>query len=786
MGLRQNRKLRSYSILLCCAGASVYFLQLFCFPQLAADADSESLDIPLSPRTPKAINNTLTDEYEQERLWKGLGTPFQNSDEDHRQHGQWMSRISCSHANSCEIHNLFYMNASFHAFYVNEDVDSELEGVSSNADSSTRVPVQLGLSDEVEFIWVHRNIRPTASIMNNAARFNESSFIVSTDSIRDGDLAGAFDLLAALAYVTTNAKLFLTTSTVQQPLLRELLKPEGSFESMRSLSGISTSEILVFSHTFIGLDTQFLENFESSKWTLDISHVYSESVERIRASVGTASKMNTDATNICLFDDPSADFKHLQSFLSKSGVRASVLDENVTDLKTAATQFANCHTFICSQPDCNGYHYLAPSATFIVSPKGKDEESKSSLAQKLQLSGSFPLWWSGNLSSTADCEKLKELITLQGNVQVEKSRFLTFMPWEQLNNQLLGLKSTCAIAKLLNRTLILPMIGQRKTDLNVTQDWNFSFNIMDYSWQPIGHYFDQQMLDTTMPCATISWENFQTLKRMRRKSTGKNLEIGHAVFNPVASATSVTQMNEYYRGILGFDMETANTSYPRLSQLTQSQVLDYWGTESSEILAFGSAFWMYGFGRTQPYPLTRYENYMDDLAYSEIVSAMRLSSRLNEVAGEALWRLKAESERKVLAVHVRRGDYWNKCKRINDPILREKCYPSDAAILSLIQEKLRLLESADTTREKPAVYIATNLGGFRKNIEALKTRYTVLYFEDVVQAEGANIELDSIDAALLDIELCSHADMFIGNFYSSFSRAILEKRQLAGLGFTTY
>ncbi|KAJ3238403.1 hypothetical protein HDU81_007884 [Chytriomyces hyalinus] len=765
----------------------MYFLQLFCFGKIVAEVDSASLGTPLSPSTLKAINNSLTEEYEQDRLWNGLGTPFQNSDHEHEQHGEWMSRISCSHANSCEIHNLFYMNASFHAFYVDEDVDSELEGVSSNAESSTRVPVQLGLSDEVEFIWVHRNIRPTASIMNNAIRLNESSFIASTDSIRDGDLTGAFDLLAALAYTTINAKSFFTTSSAQQPLIRDLMKMEGSFKSMRSLSEISTSRVLVFSHTFIGLDSQFLENFESSKWTFDISHVYSELLERIRASIGTTRNVNTEATDsVCLFDHSSSDIKHLKSFWRKFGVRVSVLDGRVPDLKTATTQFANCRTFICSQSDCNGYHYLTPSATFIVPLKGKDEDSRAVLAQKLQLSKSFPLWWSGNLSSTANCEKLKELITLEADVHAEKSRFLTFMPWEQLNNQLLGLKSTCAIAKLLNRTLILPMIGQRKTNLNLTQDWNFSFNIMDYSWQPIDHYFDQHMLDTTMPCATISWENFQTLQNMRSESTGKNLEIGHAVFNPVASATSVTQMNEYYRGILDLDMETVNTSYPRLSQLTESQVLEYWGTESAEILAFGSAFWMYGFGRTQPYPLTRYENYMDDLVYSKIVDAMRLSSRLNEVAGEALRRLKVESERKVLAVHVRRGDYWNKCKRINDPVLREKCYPSDATILSLIQRELKLLESTDPTGEKPSVYIATNLGGFRKNVEALKAQYSVLYFEDVVQVENADTELDSVDAALLDIELCSHADRFIGNFYSSFSRAIFEKRQVAGLRFTTY
>jgi hypothetical protein len=42
------------------------------------------------------------------------------------------------------------------------------------------------------------------------------------------------------------------------------------------------------------------------------------------------------------------------------------------------------------------------------------------------------------------------------------------MPWEQLNNQIIGLKVACAMSHFLNRILILPLIGYRKESVDVS------------------------------------------------------------------------------------------------------------------------------------------------------------------------------------------------------------------------------------------------------------------------------------------------------------------------------
>ncbi|KXS11098.1 hypothetical protein M427DRAFT_447137 [Gonapodya prolifera JEL478] len=40
--------------------------------------------------------------------------------------------------------------------------------------------------------------------------------------------------------------------------------------------------------------------------------------------------------------------------------------------------------------------------------------------------------------------------------------------------------------------------------------------------------------------------------------------------------------------------------------------------------------------------------------------------------------------------------------------------------------------------------------------------------------------LDQVELALLDMELCLLADIFVGNYFSSFSRTIIERRALLG------
>ncbi|KAJ3066101.1 hypothetical protein HDU98_010593 [Podochytrium sp. JEL0797] len=281
-------------------------------------------------------------------------------------------------------------------------------------------------------------------------------------------------------------------------------------------------------------------------------------------------------------------------------------------------------------------------------------------------------------------------------------------------------------------------------------------------WAPISRYFDGSVLEEVMPCDVISAENFEVLM----KGEDGKVRLDHVVFNPVAKATSTQQIMDYY-GFLGYTVTSIDTTYPRMAQLTDKQVIDYWKKDGNTTLAFGAAFWMYGFGKVQ------------------------LSPRLETIAEEGLEYIRSKfSNAPILALHIRRGDYWNKCKRIQNPVLQAKCYPSTETVLSKIRSTSARYRR--TSGVMPVVYIATNLGEFRTEIEPLrKEGFHVIYFEDVFGHYGLNLfgdenVLDSVDDALLDIEIGSKVDHFVGNFYSSFSRAIFEKRELRGLSFETF
>ncbi|KAI8617165.1 hypothetical protein BC830DRAFT_1080075 [Chytriomyces sp. MP71] len=358
-----------------------------------------------------------------------------------------------------------------------------------------------------------------------------------------------------------------------------------------------------------------------------------------------------------------------------------------------------------------------------------------------------------------------------------------FMPWEQLNNQLIGLKSTCAIARLLNRTMVLPLLGQRKPDSEISKNWDFSFQVMEFSWHSMYQYFDGDGLDTKLPCSTISLSNFNALSR--HHAVKCQITLDRLVFNPVAKATAVNQIEDYYGRILGYDIGKVDDSFSRMSQLQDSQIRAYFGNEEAKVLALGAAFWMYGFGRTQPYPLTRYENYMDDADYARMVGALDVSKRLRDLAIKATQFVREEYGSKFLAIHVRRGDYWKKCNRIQDIALRAKCFPSDQTVRNIILHEASRMP-ASKKREKLVVYVATNPGEFQNVLNSLRPKIQVIYYQDVFKRLDMTAPLDSIEAALLDIELCSRADVFFGNIYSSFSRAIFEKRESKGLGFHTF
>ncbi|KAJ3058577.1 hypothetical protein HK102_010432, partial [Quaeritorhiza haematococci] len=192
----------------------------------------------------------------------------------------------------------------------------------------------------------------------------------------------------------------------------------------------------------------------------------------------------------------------------------------------------------------------------------------------------------------------------------------------------------------------------------------------------------------SIPCRTITFENFRSFHVPSHDFT-----LGKLHFNPVARATSYQQLLDYYGGVLELPIppqyqtppqqvnqnnagapvapkkdDSAAASnplnkrqlklqqkqqrkqksqqqqqqkvpspqkeeeYPRLYQLTQSEILTRFGSDPSPVLTLGATFWIYSFGREpQPYPLERYMNYMDHPGYRGIVGALRFREKILDV-----------------------------------------------------------------------------------------------------------------------------------------------------------
>jgi hypothetical protein len=399
------------------------------------------------------------------------------------------------------------------------------------------------------------------------------------------------------------------------------------------------------------------------------------------------------------------------------------------------------------------------------------------------------------------------------------------------------------MAHILDRTLILPMMGYRAA---AHEDWDFSFNILRYHWYPMETYFSEAILAKHLPCRIVSMENFQ--------AAYPDVTLDALLFNPFGKATVGEQLVDYYHKLLGFKYRVLLTT-PRHYQLEAKEIRAFYNdtrpldgaktsftTASTNVLALGCTFWLYGFDRFDPYPKSTYLSYIDDPLYASITNSLHLAVQrrtspspsvfslfqqsvsrdrigstsipfsMNTIAHHIYTAYKATLPSKrsiVLAIHLRRGDYWNKCKSIQNEEQRHRCYPT-------IDNVLNNLRTLSKGIPKPVyLYIATNaVGSGRKDLEPLEKAYSVSYFDTAIETirkhnqinseEGGGSDerneeralvvalldivdrMDPIETAFLDKLFCAQADMFVGNIYSSFSRSIMEFRELKKRQFSNF
>lgn len=374
--------------------------------------------------------------------------------------------------------------------------------------------------------------------------------------------------------------------------------------------------------------------------------------------------------------------------------------------------------------------------------------------------------------------------------QYFKEQYLIYMPWEQFNNQLIAFKSACAIAHFTNRTLVIPPFGYRKSSIDEsTIQWHGNglrvYDPLHYEWQPITRYFDHEALKR-LPCKTIPLETFRCLngKKPLRTILLRNLGFSKGITR--------RQIEQYYFWIAGIDyndIKPLSSSY--LIFLKNPREVDKLFSRFSQepVLAIGVAFWLYTFGKTLDYPLTRFHDMMDDPTYRSITSGVAFHPDLRELGKKLMAHFKC-----TMTIHWRRGDYRKKCLHGNSremtELMMKSCYQTIGSLYRYIRRK------RVSPFGKIQIFIATNEGEkvdiFNQiqrhsphkiiSLQMLIRRGKISCYRNQCRKSWclSLYHLNELDLAILDKIICINSQWFIGNYYSSFSRTISDQRDLRG------
>ncbi|KAJ3267330.1 hypothetical protein HDU77_000043 [Chytriomyces hyalinus] len=352
---------------------------------------------------------------------------------------------------------------------------------------------------------------------------------------------------------------------------------------------------------------------------------------------------------------------------------------------------------------------------------------------------------------------------------VDATKYLMFMPWEQMNNQLIGFKSACAVAKMLDRTLVLPHLGY-KAPKNATQE-SSEFKVSEYVWHNFEHYFDLETLVKHLPCDFITFDNFYSLNQNRALPVIRYHHLGD-------NKTSESQFREYYKSVAKLTFEKVEWDVNAYFQLSKAQILSLHASDEKQVLALGSLYWYYDFGHPVQYPLTHVQDYMKNPEYERISRSLSIHERIQRAVKMDMKQAGLLDE-KYVAVHVRRGDYSEKCRELeNNGDAKERCMTS----LEFMRSRLTGILSAKAPGR--VLFISTNAD------EAERRRlrqgfssdwYTVLFQEDIRRQGGVEHTFDGGDSCFYDQVIASKAQYFVGNMFSSFTRHVLEMRNLTDL-----
>lgn len=379
------------------------------------------------------------------------------------------------------------------------------------------------------------------------------------------------------------------------------------------------------------------------------------------------------------------------------------------------------------------------------------------------------------LGSSPRIDNPREMVL--GSSASRGEQYLMYLPWEQFNNQLVGFKSACAVAHFLNRTLVLPPIGHRKPLPSPVLEERLAhmvrvFAPREYEWRPWTRYFDSSMV-VGLPCRTTPFAAFTSLTRRVRallmRRLGQSARVNSA------------QLQDFYFYVAGLEYEKAAplpAYYPLYFDRADIDRFLAKRYSRDRVLCLGTMFWIYSFGAPLEFPARSFQSRMADPLYRQITAAFRphadlllLYARLRTRLGSSAWN----------AIHLRRGDYAQKCYdegmgASQEPLVLRSCFQRPA----YLAQRIRAIQRGQPQRIP--CFMASNDRKLRKLQDIFRRLgIRLVTLDDLLGEEvqrGPWRSLDPVEWSILDQLMCIHAHEFIGNYFSSFTRTIVDHRDL--------
>ncbi|EPZ35541.1 GDP-fucose protein O-fucosyltransferase domain-containing protein [Rozella allomycis CSF55] len=343
--------------------------------------------------------------------------------------------------------------------------------------------------------------------------------------------------------------------------------------------------------------------------------------------------------------------------------------------------------------------------------------------------------------------------SLEREEPVSDEKYIIFQPQLGFNNQLRAYEDAIAYAHILKRTLVLPPVQ------STNQSW-FSLNsLFDINEDKLSQYINFTYFDEFVDLQLPPPRRMIVLEGLTNFLEPNNVLLEkHGLDSPVKYR--IQGSNRYEKDI------------KRL-----------YGSCDDDILSFNTLFM--GFYKFD----TRTKNRQ----HSKAVSGLwNLKHSLKNVVSNIIQESFGKSP--FICIHARRGDFENYCSHLAERIKKEpgllktwlrgfsidKCYPSNNVISLRIQKEIQKFGPVKS------IYVSTNKPEeFSQSY--LNTTLNVFNSDVIMKGIQNNPELLPMDMKTDDLlpfleqEICYHADFFIGNYFSTFSRRISNNRKSKGL-----